>query len=142
VKQLTPKQFRKKVRMEQDLILHQQRLDRLEAARLIFVEGRGRIGNLTRKQINFIRMVEHTSYDAYVESVRTGKPKRYYNPTGGHVMHRIPATTIGTHLNFRKWWRRWFICLKGNWVRWQVPKIARARLEQALANSNTTMQEQ
>lgn len=125
----TAKEMRKRDVEERKRQILEDSADSKHAAWLLWAKGDGRMYKLKLEEQKFIRRVMRKSYYKYLESVRLGKPK----PNGGSfgTAHYKPRTTIGTHMRYNLWRRRWWGCSRTNYRRWFIPKQAKARLEAA-----------
>jgi hypothetical protein len=112
--------------------LQEEKEERLLARWLLFGKGNGQMKNLTvRKEREFIWSVIHKAYDRYMSDLTMGTKTRL-------KPHRLVMTkyTPSRPPSFKKYRRIWYGCSKGQYRRWDVPRLMRMKWE-ALQNGRT-----
>jgi hypothetical protein len=118
----TAAEIRLKLRTERKRQLQDEKEERLLARWLLFCKGRGQTKNLNAKDKKFLLMVEHKSYDRFMSDLVLGTRTRVQP-------HKFTSYTPSRPPNFMAWRYLWYGSAKHNYVKHDVPKLMKMRME-------------
>lgn len=138
-KKLTPAvRMRLKLRAELKRKKAEEKEERLLARWLLFCKGSGKDKNLNQKDSLFVNQVVHKSYDRYMSDLIMGTKTRL---TTGNPL-KMTTLTPSRPPSFKSYRRTWYGGAKVNYIRHDVPRLVKMRMEMLRnGSSDTSLQE-